>query len=66
MNIDELNKRLAVIDEERKWIKRAIKVIEDGEKFQTKEADKGEDVQSTGTGSGSSKGIRSSVEVPQR
>lgn len=66
MNIDELNKRLAVIDEERKWIKRAIKVIEDGEKFQTKETDKGEDVQSTGAASGSPKGIRPSVEVPSR
>lgn len=50
MDIEQLQQRLAEIENERKWIKRAIKVIEDGQEFQSKPESGGPFVSTTSTG----------------
>ena len=57
MDKKQLEVRLKTIEEERKWLKRAIKVIEDGEKFQTKPEPGGQAVHSTTTGSSTQKRV---------
>jgi hypothetical protein len=53
----QLESRLETIEEERKWLKRAIKVIKDGEKFQTKPQSTGSPIPTASKGSGSQKGL---------
>lgn len=58
MDKGELEKRLDRLEQERKWLKRAIKVIEDGEKFQTKETPDRKSIQATTAGTGASARVR--------
>lgn len=57
MDRKQLESRLEEIEDERKWLRRAIKVIEDGEKFQTKQESGGQAVPSPTTGSISQKRV---------